>query len=272
MVSAGCSRQQQEKEDSWLEIVLSSRFRQNSENPYASAVIALNPFYSLVYRPLFFFDEELRLKSIFVESYSWNKNTLTLKLFPDACFSDGSQLTAYDVKISLERSLREAKEPSPLFHYIVDSEPFLKEKWEHLPSISIINNQTLKIEFTEYIPDFMYYMGSIIFCILNHDYQKGVKFNGPFYLEHKVEKENETLLYLRPNPYYRLRTGRERPICLHFFRSEEKVREAVKNGTGDMFFEFMMQKEFEIHPSYRLHKAPMLGGFIGLINLQSGKF
>ncbi|WP_273689818.1 ABC transporter substrate-binding protein [Ketogulonicigenium vulgare] len=64
----------------------------------------------LVYEPLVRLDADLNIVSAIAESWEFTNDsqTLTFKLDPDAKFSDGTQVTAADVKATFERILDEA--------------------------------------------------------------------------------------------------------------------------------------------------------------------
>ena len=98
---------QAEEEDVPEQYLELAYYPANSLNPYQATNYANRVLFSLVYQGLFAVDRDYNAVPMLCKSYTMTEDMRTYTFYlEDATFSDGSQVTAEDVRVSLETAMK----------------------------------------------------------------------------------------------------------------------------------------------------------------------
>jgi len=154
---------------------------------------------SAIYEGLVYFDEESgSVKPMIAKDwkYSVDGKSLTINLQNNIQFHNGKVLKAKDVKASWENSFSNTREWSnvSLFLSIEGSKERLEGEAAEISGIQVVNNDTIKVNFTEANAAFIYMLTSPIFWIYDtEDQVNPIPGSGPFKLKENRDKREFVL-------------------------------------------------------------------------------
>ncbi len=187
----------------------------NPLNPVAKSDKAL---FDLLYDPLFLLDESFRPQGALAESYTVDGNLVTVRLYPDLLFSDGTVLDATDV-VNTVMTLK--YHPDYVYSSAVSG----------ILDLQIIDSLT--VEFKLLSPD-PFFLEKLAFPILPSEEKKGIypAGSGPYRCVSALQNEH----FFETNEYYRGAPPLIGGLRVHLLPDGETVRYAYRAGTVDALY------------------------------------
>jgi ABC-type transport system substrate-binding protein len=240
-------------------------------DPVEYNFINLHPLQTCLYCRLFRLDQDLRPQKQLVERFERNGKKAVLYLPKNARFSDGSPITAQDVKTSLEKAMSSETSPNPFYRLLEGGNELATGKASQCKGIIMRDSHTIELDFKYENVDFGTYLSAITMSILPAQ-RKRAAYSGPFALSETKEKSGRVTIKLQRNSFSPSQKGSIDVLYFHFYRQQEDFEQAVMRGTPDIFFHNL---NLRIPPSkykYNLYKTPMFGAFYIKLNPVKGPF
>lgn len=190
----------------------------------------------LVYEGLFAYNPlDGSLNGILGKEYSWNEKELTVKMNPDAKWSDGEALTAHDVAYTFELAKK--------YTTVVST------SWEYLESVTAVDDETVVFKGKEdnFSPKFMEVFISGVYIVPKHTWEKVdaecAGDNGKF-----IEYASEDLTLVSSGPY-RFQLSDDTKTAL--------VRDDNYWGQAESMFGKLASPKYLVHNIFKDNDASM---------------
>lgn len=189
-----------------------------------------------IYEGLVYYDEASKsIKPLLASDwkYSVDGKVLTINIKRNLKFHNGKAIRAADIKASWENSFSTTREWSniSMFMSIRGSQERLDGKTADIAGIQVVNNSTIKVEFTRPNAAFIFMLSNPIFWVYDtQDVVKPAPGSGPYQL--KENKDQREFILVRNDKYHR-GIPRLGGIKAQVFTGSSQALEAYKEGTID---------------------------------------
>ncbi len=162
---------------------------------------------SAMYEGLVYYDEESKSIKPLIASdwkYSIDGKTLTINIKHKLKFHNGKTIRASDIKACWENSFSTTKEWSniSLFLSLQGSQERLDGKTADISGIQVVNDRSIRVEFTRPNAAFIYMLTNPIFWIYDtEDTARPAPGSGPY--KFKANKDNQEFILERNDKYHR---------------------------------------------------------------------
>lgn len=260
------------KKNKTLHLAIASVFNRYFD-PVDWNIIRLQPFFSSIYSPLFKLDKDFHPYPFLVDKFDRKGKSVIFTIKEKANFSDGSPITADDVIYTIEYGIKADSFVNPIYKVIEGGIDFFNGKTPHCPGLKILGPKQFEIKFSYENVDFGYYMASCLMGILNKDRNhNSLVFSGAMMVEEYIEKKDETIIRLKPNPWYLGKKSNIENLWVHFYWTQEKLKRTIYMGEPDLFFYSLYGDMPESRFKYNYFKMPPTGAFYFKLNTQRYPF
>lgn len=182
-------------------------------------------FFNIVYDSLFYYDNEMRLKSNVVDEYNYNANNLYIRIKKDILWSDGTEFTTKDIEFTINM----IKQYGGIYLSIV----------EDILDIEVIDEWNIKFVLNEK-NNLKHY--SLVFPIISKKYYENEDFISTIKNDFPVgtgmfkftEKVSETQFIYKLNMFYNNNDSKVKQITLNKVSSTGEALSNFKNKKTDI--------------------------------------
>ena len=246
-------------------------------DPVEKNFINLQFLFRSIYSAPFKLNTHLRIEPLLLEKYERNGKQIILYIKENARFSDGSPITAEDMRLSFEAGMTLSDSPNPVYKWIEGGEELFQGKTPHCTGLKTLGDKILEIRLKEENAEIETYFTANTMSILPRHRNRerkpgGMVFSGPFQVTDYREKGKESIVTLKKNPHYFGPAGKIDVIYLHFYKESSDYERIIDIGKPDVFLYNQGLTFPSSRHKYNYFKTPSFGAFYIKLNPREGPF
>lgn len=218
----------------------------NDKNPLATKTSYNEQMYFLMYDGLYHINSKYEAVENLAYGYEIQNGgyTVFISLKPNVFFHDGSELSAHDVRATIQ--------------YLLDNPGFYQHNVRNIQAVSVVDEHTVRLDLAELTPNLKLQLTFPIVCKKELMNASTFQYNGTGPYRLSSEKKGKQLLLIQNENYHRDFYSDIKEIEVSLIPDEQTARSLSSSGILDIFYFSFYEEGLKTVTKYESDKSDYL--------------